>query len=44
MNDYDFWQQIRRAAITIARAVFKRYGSAGLLILLGIDKEERKET
>jgi hypothetical protein len=34
MSDYEFWLEIRRALITIGRALIKRYDCAAILILL----------
>lgn len=40
MDEREFWQEIRRGLITIARAVAKRYGHNGLIIVLGMDVKE----
>ena len=43
MNDFDFWLQIRRATIAIARAICKRYGWTGLVVLLTGKEHTGKE-
>ena len=42
MNDLTFWLEIRRHVIALAKAVAKRYGWAGLVVLLTgkLDKEK----
>jgi hypothetical protein len=37
LNEDDFWKEVRRALIILARAVAKRYRWTGLIILLGIE-------
>ena len=34
MNDFEFWVQVRRGLIQIAKAVLKRWGWGGLVVLL----------
>ena len=34
MTDFDFWLTLRRHVIAIAKAVCKRYGWSGLVVLL----------
>lgn len=36
MSDRDFFIQVRRALITLARALEKRYNFTGLLIILDV--------
>lgn len=37
-SEREFWLEVRRGLITIARAIAKRYGWHGLVILLAVEK------
>lgn len=40
MTDHEFWNEIRRHLIGIARAIKKRYNQNGLLFLLGVKPDK----
>jgi hypothetical protein len=35
MTDAEFWLEVRRGLITIGKAIARRYGWHGLVVLLG---------
>lgn len=37
MTEAEFWREVRRGLITIARAISRRYGWAWACIVLGVD-------
>jgi hypothetical protein len=37
ISEDDFWKEVRRGLVIVARAVAKRYRWTGLIILLGIE-------